>query len=347
MSAHARGTERVKRPTPPAGVLFGLALLVVLAIVPPIIGGYILRALTSYMIFGLLALAVGLITGYGRLFNLGVGANFGVSAYTVAILTHQGITNPFAVLAAALAAGLLVSLLFSFYALVASGIEYLMLTFVTTAASAALPLTMLDLTGGDNGLNVLGGLSVSFGLNPLTGTGFYWFVLAIVAACSLLSWYVLMSQTGKAIQAIGRNPGRAAAMGYRVPHYRVALTIYASLIASLGGWLYALQTSFVFIDLLGVANSTNGLVYALIGGVDTILGPLLGAAILRSLTDQLSRAGTQSSLFIGIMLMLVVYLIPEGLLGLWHRYMKPRAARMAEAPEAVAAGLTAENVEAL
>src|SRR5260221_9526018 len=148
MSAHARGTERVKRPTPPAGVLFGLALLVVLAIVPPIIGGYILRALTSYMIFGLLALAVGLITGYGRLFNLGVGANFGVSAYTVAILTHQGITNPFAVLAAALAAGLLVSLLFSFYALVASGIEYLMLTFLTTAAFAALPLTMLDLTRG-------------------------------------------------------------------------------------------------------------------------------------------------------------------------------------------------------
>jgi len=101
---------------------------------------------------------------------------------------------------------------------------------------------------------VLGGLQVSFGLNPLTGTGFYWFVLAIVAACSLLSWYVLVSQTGKAIQAIGRNPGRAAAMGYRVPHYRVALTIYASLIASLGGWLYALQTSFVFIDLLGVGQ---------------------------------------------------------------------------------------------
>ncbi len=353
MIRHSQSTQRESRSLPPAGVLFGLAVLVVLAIVPPIIGGYILRALTSYMIFGLLALAVGLITGYGRLFNLGVGANFGVSAYTVAILTHHNVSNPFVVLAAALAMGVLVSLLFSFYALVASGIEYLMLTFLTTAAFAAVPLALLDLTGGDNGLNVLGGLNVSFGLNPLTGTGFYWFVLAIVSACSLLSWYVLVSQTGKAIQAIGRNPGRAAAMGYRVPHYRVALTIYASLIASLGGWLYALQTSFVFIDLLGVANSTNGLVYALIGGVDTILGPLLGAAILRSLTDQLSRAGTQSSLFIGIMLMLVVYLIPDGLLGLWRRYLKRRLAGtgagkgIVEAPEAVAAGLNAENVEAL
>jgi len=332
----------------------GVTILVLLAVIPPVIGGYVVRGLTSYMIFGLLALAVGLITGYGRLFNLGVGANFGVSAYTVAILTHFGLTNPFGLLVAALFTGFIVSLLFSFYALVASGIEYLMLTFLTTAAFAAIPLATLDLTGGDNGLRVLGGLAPSFGLNPLVGNNFYWFVLGVVALVTAVSWYILMSQTGKAIQAIGRNPGRAAAMGYSVPQFRVALTVYASLIASLGGWLYALQTSFVFIDLLGIANSTNGLVYALIGGVDTILGPLLGAAILRALTDQLSRFGTQSSLFIGIMLMLVVYLIPDGVLGLRHRFTKRHIAsngggdvEVPESPEAVSAGLTAENVEAL
>ena len=124
----------------PYPLLIGAVVVVVLALVPPMIGGYIVRALTSYMIFGLLALAVGLITGYGRLFNLGVGANFGVSAYTVAVLTHFQITNPVELLVAALLAGLIVSLLFSFYALVASGIEYLMLTFLTTAAFAAVPL---------------------------------------------------------------------------------------------------------------------------------------------------------------------------------------------------------------
>jgi branched-chain amino acid transport system permease protein len=338
----------------PYPLLIGAVVVVVLAVVPPMIGGYIVRALTSYMIFGLLALAVGLITGYGRLFNLGVGANFGVSAYTVAVLSHFQITNPVELLLASLLAGLIVSLLFSFYALVASGIEYLMLTFLTTAAFAAVPLATLDLTGGDNGLRVLGGPVVSFGMTPLVGSNFYWFVLAVVSLVAVLSWYILVSQTGRAIQAIGRNPGRASAMGYGVPRFRVALTIYASLVASLGGWLYALQTNFVFIDLLGIANSTNGLVYALIGGVDTILGPLLGAAILRSLTDQLSRAGTQSSLFIGIVLMLVVYLIPEGILGLRHRFTKRRIAvhgegnvEAPETPEAVAAGLTAENVEAL
>jgi ABC-type branched-subunit amino acid transport system permease subunit len=140
-------------------------------------------------------------------------------------------------------------------------------------------------------------------------------------------------------------------MGYSVPRFRVALTIYSSLIASLGGWLYALQTSFVFIDLLGIGNSTNGLVYALIGGVDTIVGPFLGTALLRALTDQLARLGNQQSLFIGIVLMLVVYLLPDGILGLWRRYTRRHFPQpgmdVPETAETVAAGLTAENVEAL
>jgi branched-chain amino acid transport system permease protein len=300
-------------------LVFAIALVAVMAIVPPLIGGYLVQALTSYLISGLLALSVGLITGYGRLFNLGVGANFGVSAYAVAILTHAGVFNPLVLLGAAVLVGVLVSLLFAFYALISSGIEYLMLTFLTTLAFARLPLTAIDLTGGDNGLTVVGGLQVSFGLSPLVGNGFYWFVLGVVVAVTSLSWFVLASQAGKAIQAIGRNPSRASAMGYSVARFRVALTVFSSVIASLGGWLFALQRSFVFIDLLGLANSTNGLVYALVGGADSILGPLIGAAVLRALTDQLSRGSTQSALYIGIVLMLVVYFVPDGLVGAWRR----------------------------
>src|SRR3954471_2708915 len=96
------------------------ALIVALAVVPPTVGGYLPRALTSYLIFGLLALSVGLISGYGRLFNLGMGATFGVSAYAVAVLSQFGVTNPIVLLVGALGAGLLVALLFAFYAVVAS-----------------------------------------------------------------------------------------------------------------------------------------------------------------------------------------------------------------------------------
>jgi branched-chain amino acid transport system permease protein len=330
-------------------VWVGAAVLgvVLMAVVPPVIGGYLVRALTSYMIFGLLALAVGLITGYGRLFNLGIGANFGVSAYTVAVLSHAGVTNPILVLLASLGAGLLVALLVGFYALASSGVEYLMLTFLTTLAFAALPLTWLEVLGGDNGLTVQGGLQVSFGFNPLVGNSFYWFVLGVVVVCTAGAWFVIASQTGRAIQAIGRNPVRASAMGYNVGQYRVALTLFASAVASLGGWLYALQTSFVFIDLLGLNNSTNGLVYALVGGVDTILGPLVGATVLRALTEQLSRA-TSSQLYVGIVLLLVVYFLPDGLVGLWRRYGPGRPkARLVHRPEASTPPTDAAPVEAV
>ncbi len=320
-----RGQPALSRPRGvPLAAIAVVAAVAALAIVPPVIGGFLVRALTSYLIFGLLALSVGLITGYGRLFNLGVGANFGISAYAVAVLSQFGITNPFVLVLCALGAGVIVALLFAFYAVVASGTEYLMLTFLTTLAFSVLPLTATDLTGGDNGLSVKGGLAPSFGLNPLRGNEFYWFVLAIVVLASLLSWFVVASQTGKAIVAIGRNPQRAAAMGYSVAFYRVMLTIYASVVASLGGWLYVLQNTFVHQDLLGLVSSTNGLVYALIGGVNTILGPLIGAVLLRYLNDALSRGSTQSSLYIGIVLMLVVYVMPDGVLGLWRRFTTRR-----------------------
>jgi branched-chain amino acid transport system permease protein len=340
--AHAR------RAWLPLGVA---ALIVALAVVPPAIGGYLPRALTSYFIFGLLALSVGLISGYGRLFNLGVGATFGVAAYAVAVLSQFGVSNPFLLLAGALGAGLLVALLFAFYALVATGTEYLMLTFLTTLAFAVLPLAIPDLLGGDNGLALKGDLRVSFGLNPLRGNEFYWFVLAVVVACALLSWFLISSQAGKAVQAIGRNPVRAAAMGYSVGGYRVALTLYASLIASLGGWLYILQNSFVHQDLLGLGNSTNGLVYALIGGVNSILGPFLGAILLRFVNDTLSRGSTQTPLYLGIVLMLVVYFVPAGLLGLWDRYGPGRrpapSPAAAEPADTSAAGPGAEKLEAV
>jgi branched-chain amino acid transport system permease protein len=140
-------------------------------------------------------------------------------------------------------------------------------------------------------------------------------------------------------------------MGYSVTGYRVALTLFSSMIASLGGWLYVLQNSFVHGDLLGLGNSANGLVYALVGGVDTILGPLVGTFVLRWLSDLLSRGSTQSSLYIGIVLMLVVYFMPDGLLGLWQnlvaRRRLGRRAVVEPREEPTAVGLGAESEQAL
>jgi branched-chain amino acid transport system permease protein len=209
------------------------------------------------------------------------------------------------------------AVLFGIYTNVASGIEYMMLTFLTTLAMGALPSVAPQITGGDNGLQVKGGLVPSFGLNPLIGAQFYYFVLISILVCLAVCWYVLTSQFGRVAQAIGRNPARAAAMGYRVSQHRMVLTLLSGFLAAIAGWLYALDNSFVSQDLLGLTNSLNGLLYALVGGAEhVVLGPLVGAAGFRNLTDSLGRLTSQSSLYIGLALLVVVYVMPNGILGL-------------------------------
>ncbi|TME29192.1 MAG: hypothetical protein E6I75_22610 [Chloroflexi bacterium] len=296
-----------------------------LALVLPLVSENVSQRVAIYLIYGLLGVSVALITGFGRLFNIGVGAMFGLSAYTVAFLTNHDVTNPLLLLAASVAMALVMAVLFGVYTNVASGIEYMMLTFLTTLAMGTLPSVAPQITGGDNGLQVKGGLVPSFGLNPLVGDQFYYFVIAIVLVCLLACWYVLSSQLGRVARAIGRNPARAAAMGYAVSQHRMLLTLFSGLIAAVAGWLYALDNAFVSQDLLGLTNSLNGLLYALVGGAEhVVLGPLLGAAGFRTLTDSLGRLTSQSALYIGLALLIVVYLMPSGILGVLDAAITPR-----------------------
>jgi branched-chain amino acid transport system permease protein len=316
-----RPTATTPRTTSPATVRTASAaltfVLLVVALLVPLMSENLPQRVAIYLIYGLLGVSVALITGFGRLFNIGVGAMFGLSAYTVAFLTNHEVMNPFILLVAATAIALLMAALFGVYTNVASGIEYMMLTFLTALAMGALPSVAPQITGGDNGLQVKGGLVPSFGLNPLLGNQFYYFVLFTVIVCLLACWYLLSSQFGRVARAIGRNPARASAMGYQVSQHRMLLTLFSGLLAAIAGWLYALDNAFVSQDLLGLTNSLNGLLYALVGGAEhVILGPLLGAAGFRNLTDSLGRLTSQSALYIGLALLVVVYAMPNGILGL-------------------------------
>lgn len=313
------------------------ALIVALYVVPPVYGQFLPQRISNYLIFGLPALAVGLIAGHARLLNVGIGATFGASAYTVAMLTQHDVLQPVLLMLAAMGVGVAVSLLFAVYAVVASGLQYLLLTLLTTAAFAGLPLLLSNQTGGENGLPVKGAVQVSFGLDPLQGNGFYWLLCSVTVGWLLLSWYLLASRAGRITTAIGRNPIRAAAMGYSVHGYRVAVTIYSGAMAASAGWLYALNSTFVFPDLLGLGNSVNFVLYSLVGGVDTVLGPLLGTAGLRYLGEYLGQQTTQSQLYVGVALLIVVYLMPAGVVGavrqLWD--LRQRLRRGVEAKEEV------------
>lgn len=326
---------RLPRPTGRQALWAAVAATaaVALFVVPPLAGEFVPQRISDYLIFALPALAVGLIAGHARLLNIGVGATFGVSAYTVAMLTQHGVLNPWVLMVASIAAGLVVSVLFAVYAVVATGLEYLLLTLLTTSAFFTIPLLFAAQTGGENGLAVKGAVAISFGLDPLAGPEFYWLLCGVTVFWLGLSWYLLHARVGRAMVAIGRNPTRAAAMGFSVHAYQIAVTLYSGAMAASAGWLYALAHAFVFEDLLGLNNSLNFVLYSLIGGVETVFGPLIGTAGLRYLAETLGQQTAQSQLYIGVALLVVVYLLPAGVVGgvrqLWQlrRRLRPAPTR--------------------
>jgi branched-chain amino acid transport system permease protein len=262
------------------------------------------------------------------------------------------VLNPLLLMLAAVAGGLAISGLFAVYAVVATGLEYLLLTLLTTSAFFTAPLLFQSVTNGENGLGVLGPVKVSFGLDPLQGSGFYWLLCAVTIFWCGLSWYLLTARVGRVTVAIGRNPVRAAAMGYSVHAYRVWVTLYSGAIAACGGWLYALAHAFVFPDLLGLASSLNAVLYSLIGGVEYVLGPLLGTAGLRFLAEYLGQQTTQSQLYIGLALLVVVYLLPDGVTGGIRQLLRLRRRTRApdeelEVPEGGMHLKTAEETDAV
>jgi branched-subunit amino acid ABC-type transport system permease component len=293
------------------------AAFVLLAGAPFVLGGTAAQQASGIVIAALVACAVAILLRFGGVTNLGMGAVFGASAYTVAVLSHTDQASPWLLLGAALLAAFAVSTLFGAYASVASGIEYMMLTFLTTAVASRLPNLVPALSGGANGLDVRDVAANAFGFDPLFGPGFYALALALSAVFLGGCWVVLGSQAGRAAEAAGRNPLRVASMGYGVGGLRLLVALAAGSLAGLAGWLYSLQARVVGADALGLDASLNGLMAALVGGVQQpLLGSLLGTSVVRLLGAIAPRAGPPPGLVLGVGLLVVVYFLPNGLLGL-------------------------------
>jgi branched-subunit amino acid ABC-type transport system permease component len=297
-----------------------------LALTPLLLGPAAVQQAMGVLMYALLASAVAILLRFGGVVNVGMGAAFGASAYAVAVLSHVDQSTALLLFAAGLVAAATVGLLFGLYASVASGVEYMMLTFLTTAAASRLPILIPALSGGANGLDVRNVAGFAFGFDPLFGPGFYVLGLAVSAACLGVVWRVLGSQAGRVAQAASRNPLRMASLGYSLGALRLLVALSAGLLAGLAGWLYSLQSRLVGADVLGLDVSLNGLMYALVGGVQQpILGSVLGTSIVRLLGALTPRTGPPASFAAGVGLLAVVYVLPDGILGL--RFLHPKVLR--------------------
>ena len=287
-----------------------LALVAALAFVPLASDAYTLVLLTDVFVFALFAVSLHFLLGPGGMVSFGHAAYFGLGAYAAALLLlRYGLPMELALAAAPLAA-LAGAALFGWFCVRLSGIYLAMLTLAFAQIVWSVAFQWDELTGGSNGL---------VGIWPApwlaSRTAYYLLTLALCASCILLLWKIVVSPFGYALRASRDSPLRAEAVGIDVRAQQWAGFILAGTFAGLSGALFAFSKGSISPETLSVPRSVDALVMVLLGGVQTLTGPVWGAALFIWLEDTISREIAYWRAALGAVILLLVLVFPQGIGG--------------------------------
>lgn len=295
----------------------GVAFTCLLAAAPAVLLGYHVTLLTEILIAALFAMSLDLQVGYARMFSFGHAGPYGVGAYVTAFAMAYGHWPlPFAILTGVVVTAI-ISVPVGWLCTRASGISFAMLTFAFAQLAYAVAFKWTGVTGGSDGLSGLQRIPGPWGFHGLASRdGYYWFTLAIVATMFLLARDFVRSPMGAAIAGVRESEKRSQALGYDPRTLRLAAFVTSNTLAGVAGALHAGFLQFVSPELLYWTLSGQVLVMVVLGGTGTLLGPMLGAAAVVLLGQQLSRVSESWPLLMGIIFIVVVIAAPQGLWGL-------------------------------
>jgi len=295
--------------------------IVAAALLPLFAGDYALTVASEVLIFMLFAASLHLLVGAGGLVSFGHAAYFGLGAYGAALtLTQLGLPM-FAGLLTGPLLGFLGALLFGWFCVRLSGVYFAMLTLAFAQIVWSIAFQWTELTGGDNGL-----IGVWPSAWAAKAAHFYWLTLALVTAGIALLRIILFSPFGYALRALRDSELRAEAIG--LSRHRIQWLAFAAAgaFAALAGALYAFLKGSVFPDDLGIPLSIDGLAMVLLGGVGTVAGGVIGAAIYKSLSIWVISHTEYSKLVLGLLIIALVSIFPQGVLGAFSAWRSGRAA---------------------
>jgi branched-chain amino acid transport system permease protein len=308
--ATSAGAEAYPLQTPPgsrfgAGVLVALLLLAALRWVAD---EYTLVLLTEIALFALFGVSLQLLMGPGGMASFGHAAFLGLGAYAAA-LTARLLPMPAAMLVAPLLAGA-VAWVCGWFCVRLSGVYLAMLTLAFAQIAWSIVWQWDSFTGGSNGL--VGIWPVAWLAKPAT---YYWFTLGVVGAATALLWRATFSPFGYALRAARDSALRAAASGIDVRRVRWAAFAVAGAFAGLAGALYAFAKGSIAPELLAIPRSVDGLVIVLLGGLQTLTGPLVGAAAFIGVQDTVARHTEYWRALVGLAILAIALAFPAGIVG--------------------------------
>ena len=318
-AAVASAADPMLRPAPAALKWLGLLALLIAVAAPPFLAGeFGLIVLTDMAIAVLFAASLHFIMGPGGMASFGHAAYFGIGAYGAALLVSWGAAPMLpALLAAPFCAGL-AGVLFGFFCVRLSGVYAAMLTLAFAQIAWSVAFQWVELTGGDNG--ILGVWPDSWA----TKLPYYYLALGLSAAGTLLLRRIVMSPFGYALRAQRDNTLRAEAIGIDAFRQRWLAFILAATFAGVAGGLFAFAKGSVFPSALDIPRSVDALLMVLLGGVQTLAGPIIGALAFVGLNEQLVRATDHWRLVLGGVILLLVLAFPQGLAGAIRQFWEGR-----------------------
>ncbi|HKW94881.1 MAG TPA: branched-chain amino acid ABC transporter permease [Methylomirabilota bacterium] len=298
-----------------------MAALAVLAIAPWVTARYQLSLLTDLLIYGLFALSLDLIMGYTGMVSFGHAAYFGLGAYASAlVLIHFAQPVPVALLAGALLAGA-VALPVGWFSTRATGIYFAMLTLAFAQLLYTVAYKWRDLTGGSDGIAGVPKTALFWGGPSLAAPhAFYFLVAACVVGSFAVCRAVVRSPFGRALQAIRENERRFTSLGRDPRPFKLAVFVIAAVFAGLAGALFAPFRGFASPEVMFWVLSGQGLMMVIMGGIGTLVGPLLGAMVFLLVQEVLSSYTEHWMIFTGAVFVLMVIFLPGGLVGAVRRF---------------------------
>lgn len=306
-----------------AGVIF--AILAVLPFLFEALGEPFLVVLaTRVLIFAIAALSLDLILGYGALVSFGHAAFVGIGAYSVAILSSHGVDDLLLQFAAALAVSGLFALITGAISLRTKGVYFIMIT-LAFGQMAFFFMVSLSAYGGDDGMT-LGQRSQLFGTDILESrVALFYLAFACLLGLFILANALVGSRFGRVIRGTRDNAVRMQAIGFAPFRYQLTAYVISGMMAAVAGVLLANQAEFVSPAYMSWGRSGELIAIVALGGIGTLIGPILGAAAFIALEDSLATISHHWRLGFGIILILVVLFTRGGLYGFFAKLFARRA----------------------
>jgi urea transport system permease protein len=343
-------------------IQIGSIIFLVFAILPFFMGEFQLALISKLLLFGALAVSLDLVWGFTGILSFAHGVFFTLGGYAMAyylklnlaagsnnyggslpdFMVWNGLTSlpwfiaplkyfPIALLAMVGVPALFAYIIGSF--IFRSKVSGVYITIITLAIASALTTFFVSqqaYTGGTNGITDVSKLSL-FGL-VVPPIGIYLIILIYTTLVIVGGWWLTQSNFGLILRSIKENEKRIAFLGYDVAQFKIFIWTLSAALAGIAGGLFVPLNKFISPVYLGVAFGTQVVIWVAIGGRGTLIGPLAAAILMGQLQNSADKITQDWQLIVGILLIVVVVFIPNGLMSLVPKSKKMNVSQLPPAP---------------